>query len=192
MKIAVISVALTQVSIKHSRSSQTIPMPKLGMGRLELMVGNDAQAKKRDDEVLLRDPGNIQGEVLQAALLARNGDVDGAIAIASQASKGDAIPAAAGAVLAGLYTAKKDYPKALEVVQKSLASNPNDVTLLLIAAKLSQVQHQPEQVTAFYKRASDTAPKNFVIWQDWAASQEQGRPARSSRAGAARRDQGIT
>ena len=111
--------------------------------------------------------------MLQAAILARSGDIDGAIAIASQASKGDTIPPAAAAVLSGLYTAKKDYSRALDVVQKSLASNPNDVTLLLIAAKLSQLQHQPEQVTAFYKRATDTAPKNFVIWQNWATFQEQ-------------------
>ena len=149
-----------------------------GMGRLELMVGNDAAAKKRADDVLARDPANVQAEVLQAAIMARNGDIDGAIAIASQASKGETIPSAAASVLAGLYTAKKDYPKALDVVQKSLSSNPNDVTLLLIAAKLSQALHQPEQVTAFYKRASETAPKNFVIWQNWAAFQEQnGQPA---------------
>ena len=32
-----------------------------GMGRLELMVGNDAQAKKRADDASARDPGNVQG-----------------------------------------------------------------------------------------------------------------------------------
>jgi tetratricopeptide (TPR) repeat protein len=148
------------------------------MGRLELVVGNDAQAKKRADDALARDPSNVQAQVLQAAIMAHGGDIDGAIAIASQASKGDAIPSAAAAVLAGLYTSKRDYPKALEVVQKSLVANPNDVTLLQIAAKLSQAQHQPEQVTAFYKRAAETAPKNFVIWENWAAFHEQnGHPA---------------
>jgi hypothetical protein len=63
-----------------------------GLARLNLTVGNDAEAQKQVDSILSKDPKNVQATAVAAALQARKGNVDAAIKMVNDNAAGSTLP----------------------------------------------------------------------------------------------------
>ncbi len=144
-----------------------------GLARLNLTVGNDAEAQKQVDSILSKDPKNVQATAVAAALQARKGNVDAAIKMVNDNAAGGTLPPSTATVLAALYASKGEFSRGETVIANSLAANKKDVSLLMIDAELNRRQNKPEQVLADYQRATDAAPKNFKVWQSWSEFEER-------------------
>ncbi len=146
---------------------------KAGLARLNLTVGNDAQAQSQVDEVLAKAPDNVQAIAVAAALRARKGDLDGAIRMASATTANGQLPTGTATVLTGLYVAKGNYAKAQAIVDEALLKSPKDTSLLAIGADIATRMNQNDRAADYYQRATLAAPKNFKLWQAYAIFEEQ-------------------
>jgi len=146
----------------------------LGLARLLLIGGDEPQASVRIDDVLARQPAHPGARTLRAALLARRGATDDAIALARAVVAAQSPPPTeATLLLAGLLLQQGDRAQALVVLKTALAQQPTQVALLAAAARIASGDpaHAVEAVDDF-RRATMAAPGQTELWLQWAALHE--------------------
>ena len=150
---------------------------KLGLARIYLLANEPQQAEKLAGEVLAADPRSLGARTLQAALLARGGDVAGArqtaqAVLADANSGGGTVSTDASLLLAGLYTNAGDLVAALRVVDQALQAAPENLMLLQVGAEIAGTAKAAPavaaQAPAYLRRAVAVAPKNNALWATWA------------------------
>lgn len=145
---------------------------KVGVARIYLLANDPANSAKFIDEVLAAAPTHVGARTLKAALAARNGDVAGAIAQAKALiGEQSAAPVDTSMLLAGLYANQGNGAAALATIEAALKADPKHLGLLRVAAQIAGAASDPAMQTktvAFYRRATEQAPKNTDLWNAWA------------------------
>ena len=144
---------------------------KVGLARVYLLAGQSDKAERQLAEVLATDPKHLGARTLKAALLARQGDVVGATALAQTLIAEQKVPPVeASMVLAGVYVSQGKAQEALDVIEAALKADPKNPTLLQVAAQIAGGDDamSPKAVD-FLRRATEQAPKNGELWNAWAA-----------------------
>jgi tetratricopeptide (TPR) repeat protein len=142
---------------------------KVGLARLYLLAGDVEHAQKSVDEILAADARNVEGRVLGAALLAKKGDADAAMRQAEQiVSEGGDVSSEASLLLAGMYNNRGELDKAFKVLELAIAKDGKNIKLLGIAAELAASMKLDTKAMAYFKAATEMAPKNSEMWQVWA------------------------
>jgi tetratricopeptide (TPR) repeat protein len=109
---------------------------KAKIGRMYLMVGDLANADKTAGEILAKQPMDPRGRTLKAAVMARKGDVEGAMRevaeVTADLSQTDAV-----SLLSGLYGIHGDEAKAIELLEKAIQANPKNIILRVDLANIA-------------------------------------------------------
>lgn len=145
---------------------------KVGLARLFMMAARLEESDRAVAEVLAVDARHVGALTTKAALTARRGDVDGAVAqakalIAAQPS----VPVDASALLAGLYMAQGQSSAALQTVDAALKVNPSHLGLLQVGAQVaagSSNAAERARATSYFRTATEQAPRNTQMWTAWA------------------------
>jgi predicted Zn-dependent protease len=146
---------------------------KVALARLYLFTGDSARAQSTVNEVLAADAGNAVARTLQAALLARQGKAEEALALARSvlaAAPGGNVDASM--VLAGLLASRKEWTQALAVIDSALQHDPRNLGLLQAAADVAASDPKDtalaDRAVGYYKRGAAESPKNRDLWLAWA------------------------
>ena len=94
------------------------------LGHYHLVLGSQEGAEEQVDWLLENSPNDPDAMTMQAVILARNGDLDGAIAKANEALKLHPEHAPVSAVLAQLYREKGDLELVVKTLEKSVEQSP--------------------------------------------------------------------
>ena len=145
---------------------------KVGVARIYLLANDPAKSAQLIDEVLAASPKHVGARTIKAALAARNGDVASAVAQAKAliGEQKDA-PVDASMLLAGLHANQNDAAGALATIEAALKADPKHLGLLRVAAQIAGAASEPAmqvKTVAFYRRATEQAPKNIELWNAWA------------------------
>jgi cellulose synthase operon protein C len=145
---------------------------KVGVARLQLLVGDAAKAQKAVDEALALSPRHAGALTIQAGLMARSGDVAGAVAKAQALiAEQKAPPVDASMLLAGLQANLGQSEAALATIDAALKADPKHLGLLSVASQLAAAASAPaqqERAVGYLQRATEQAPKNIQLWTAWA------------------------
>ena len=145
---------------------------KVALGRIYLLAGEVDKAGKSIDEVLAVNAAHVGARTIKAALTARAGDLPAAIELAKGLIAGQKpVPVDASMLLAGLYNNQGKPAEALKVIEAALADNPKSPGLLQVAAQITATDPDPAaspKAVAFFRRATEQAPKNNDLWNNWA------------------------
>ena len=147
---------------------------KARMARLLLLNDEMTLVQERLAETLREQPQHALARTLQAALLARQGKPEEALALALQVVK-DTQPAPTDArlLVAGLYSNKAQWPAALAMLEGGLKEDPKNQALIQAAVTLVAANPEDTNLAAkavgFYKNAVEASPKNRDLWLGWAA-----------------------
>ncbi len=98
------------------------------IGRVYLMAGDLNKAEESANDILTRQPGDAGGKTLKAAVMARKGDVEGAIREVSGVTA-DLSQTEAVSLLSGLYMLRGDQAKATDLLERAIQANPRNVGL---------------------------------------------------------------
>ncbi|MHB8565248.1 MAG: tetratricopeptide repeat protein, partial [Acidiferrobacteraceae bacterium] len=125
-------------------------LAKAKLGKFYLMAGHLAKAKKLVAEILSAQPDNPPGRVLKAALMARQGNVSGAIQEAKSVVAADPTQTDAISLLAAIYVNKSQYANAQQVLQQGVTTNPKSVqlraNLVVVLARLGHLKQAGQQL----------------------------------------------
>ena len=99
------------------------------LGRLYLLAGENAKAEEIVQTLLAKNPNEVGGRTLKAAMLARGGNLEAAIAEASAVTAANPQYAEAFGLLAGLYARKGDLGRAQETLRQGLKGTPKSLEL---------------------------------------------------------------
>lgn len=102
---------------------------RLKLAQYFLAAEQYGEAETRINDVLAKDPDNVEAHALRAALLLRYKDYVGCEAEARLALAKDAGNITAISVLTGLYTAQGDGAKAGAVLEEGIAKHPGEPSL---------------------------------------------------------------
>ena len=145
---------------------------KVGVARIYLLANDPTKSAQLIDEVLAASPKHVGARTIKAALAARSGDVAGAVAQAKALiGEQKAAPVDASMLLAGLYANQNDAAGALATIEAALQADPKHLGLLRVAAQIVGAASEPamqSKTVAFYRRATEQAPKNIELWNVWA------------------------
>ena len=145
---------------------------KVALGRIYLLAGDVDKAGKSIDEVLAVNATHVGARTIKAALTARAGDLPAAIEMAKGLITGQKpVPVDASMLLAGLYNNQGKPADALRVIEAALADHPKSLGLLQVAAQITANDPDPAaspKAVAFFRRATEQAPKNNDLWNNWA------------------------
>ena len=145
---------------------------KAGLARLFLLADRVQEAEATIAEGLAIDPKHPGVLTARAALTARKGDAEGAIAQARAIIAAEKTPPVDPSVLiAGLYTAQGKISPALEAIEAALKAQPHHLGLLQVGAKVAAASTDPAErarAAGYYRTASEQAPRNTELWTAWA------------------------
>ena len=147
---------------------------QLGLCRLYLLSGELKQADTSLSALLAAHADDARVQTLQAALLARRGEKDQAMALANRiAQSGQALPIDGALVLAGLFYNAKQPDAALDILDKTIAAHPNQPRPLQMAAEVAQSGTPDDahvaRAAGYYALATAASPKDDSLWQNWAS-----------------------
>jgi tetratricopeptide (TPR) repeat protein len=134
---------------------------KIRLGRLYLFSGDTNKAEQIVSEVFAKKPGDIAGSALNAAIMARKGDVPGAIGEASRVVAADAAQSDAVSLLAGLYARQKEDAKAQEVLEKGVKASPKNISLRMDLALVLVKRNDLDKAEQQFKDVIAIEPKKL-------------------------------
>ena len=145
---------------------------KVGLARIYMMAGEIEKADTAIAEALALNSSHVGARTIKAALMARKGDVSGAIVqtkalIAEQ----KAVPVETSMLLAGLYASQANAGDALTVIESALKSNPKSLSLLQVAAQIAgdgSAAEMQKKAQDYFRQTTEQAPKNIELWNAWA------------------------
>lgn len=145
---------------------------KVGLARLFLLADRADDADKAIAEALAIDTKHLGALTARAALTARRGDTEAAMAQArSIIELQKAPPVDASVLLAGLLTAQGKASEALQVTEAALKAHPQHLGLLQVGAKVAAASTDPAErarATSYYRTATEQSPRNTELWLAWA------------------------
>jgi len=109
------------------------------------------EVRKRIDLLLEDNPNDAQAHALRGALLLRLKNPFIAEKEARIALEKDPANVLGFSVLAGIYVAENDLPKALAAVEDGIGRNPKDLSLLLLKANLYGKQNDVPKIAETYE-----------------------------------------
>jgi tetratricopeptide (TPR) repeat protein len=125
-------------------------LAKAKVGKFYLMAGQLAKTKKLVSEILSAQPDNLPGRVLDAALMARQGNAAGAIQEAKSVVAADPKEADAISLLATIYANKSQYADAQKVLQQGVTASPKSVqlhaNLVVVLTRLDHLRQAEQQL----------------------------------------------
>ena len=147
---------------------------QLGVCRLYLLSGDLKQAETSLSTLLAAHADDARVQTLQAALLARRGEKDQALALANRIAKsGQTLPVDGALVLAGLFYNANQPDTALDVLDRTIAAHPNQPRLSQMAAEVAQSGKPDDariaRAAGYYMQATTANPKDNGLWQGWAS-----------------------
>ncbi|MFY9288214.1 MAG: tetratricopeptide repeat protein [Alphaproteobacteria bacterium] len=116
------------------------------------------EAKKRIGMVLADDPNNAEAHALNAAILLRAKDTDGAEKEARFALSKDPANVTAFSVLAGIFVQKGDDAKAIATIEDGISRNPKNLPLAVLKAGLYQKANDWPKLADAYETIFKLAP----------------------------------
>lgn len=145
---------------------------KVGLARLYLLANRLDDCQKSLGEVLAAEPKHVGALTVKAALAARQGDTQAAVAQArALIADQKAPPIETSLLLAGLHTALGETAAALGVVEAALKASPKNLGLLRVGAQITAASSDAsvqKQAVDYFRRATEAAPKNIDLWTTWA------------------------
>lgn len=115
-------------------------------------AGRFDDAQSRIDTVLKSWPDDASAHALNAAIMLRHNDNDGAAKEVETALKIDPANVPAISVQVGIYSALGDLDKASAALEDGITRNPNDTSLLMLKVELFKKFKLPDQVAAAYQQ----------------------------------------
>lgn len=146
---------------------------RLAIARLRLLGGDTDAAQQDIAQILVQHPGHAGASTLQAAVQARRGDTEAAIATLHDVlAHAHPPPTTASLLLASLLARRDDRAGALRILDAALADAPGDVALLTAAAQSCEAapgEAMAARALDFHRRATQAAPQDPAQWRAWAA-----------------------
>ncbi len=144
-----------------------------GMARLLLVTGDRARAQQLVNEVLAAAPQHARARTLQAALLAAQGQAAQAQQLAEDVLKSPDAPVDTSLTLAALHSNAQRWPQALQVLDAALQKHPRDMDLIQAAVQVTAAAGpgtpgMAGKAEAYFRRATEAAPRNHDLWLSWA------------------------
>ncbi|MGE3623407.1 MAG: tetratricopeptide repeat protein, partial [Bdellovibrionales bacterium] len=122
--------------------------------------GQYERAKERIGKVLADLPDDAGAHALNAAILLRHSDNEGAEKEARLSLSKDPANVTAFSVLAGVYNAQNDTAKALATVEEGIRHNPKNLALLLLKADTSERMGDFIELAKCYEAIFRIAPND--------------------------------
>ncbi|HKP72951.1 MAG TPA: tetratricopeptide repeat protein, partial [Pyrinomonadaceae bacterium] len=118
------------------------------------------EAKRLYEEVLAKDPNNIEGHILKATVLYASGKSEEALASLNRAVELNPNRTESLMSLALYYRQVGDAAKAEEVYKRALAANDRSALAHLEYAKFLVSQNRKDVAEAEFRRAAEVEPEN--------------------------------
>lgn len=134
---------------------------KAKLGHLYLLSGAADEAEQMASDILTKKPADPGGRSLKAVLMARKGEIAGAIQEASEAVTADPAQTDAVNLLAKLYSRQGDHAKAQEVLQKAIEVNPTNISLRLELASIFMKRNELEKAEQQFKDVVAVEPNKL-------------------------------
>jgi len=131
------------------------------LGRFYLDAGMSDKVSEMADRVLSKHPNDAEAETLKAALLARSGNVQGAIAKAEEVIRLHPGEPDTVSLLAALYVKQQRPKEAEKVLRRAVEANPKDIVLLSNLGNLLVRQEQLTQAERVFQRMAEVEPRVF-------------------------------
>jgi tetratricopeptide (TPR) repeat protein len=132
-------------------------------------AGRFDDAQSRIDIVLKAWPDDAAAHALNAAIMLRKNDTDGANKEVAAALKIDPGNIPAISVQVGIDSALNDLDKAAAVLEEGIKLNPNDTSLLILKVQLFKKNNLPDKVAEAYQQIFKLHPVDRVYRAQGAA-----------------------
>jgi tetratricopeptide (TPR) repeat protein len=133
---------------------------ELRLARLDMRERRQAEARKRLDALLAREPGNADALVLDAELLAADGKLDQAVGKLQTAVSANPGLAEAQYALGRAHLARNDRDQAVRAFNETLRLNPRAVAAQVELSRLELSGGRPDSSVQFAEQALKNAPSN--------------------------------
>ncbi|MBL8398740.1 MAG: PEP-CTERM system TPR-repeat protein PrsT [Candidatus Accumulibacter sp.] len=139
-------------------------MPAVGaLANLDMAESKPAEAKKRFEAVLVKEPKNIQAHLALAEFALKTGaPTDEIAAQINKAITADPTDAAPRLALIGLYIGKKDNKRALAAANDAVAAFPERPDVLDAAGRAQQSVGDHNQAIATYRKMAQVKPDSAL------------------------------
>jgi cellulose synthase operon protein C len=145
---------------------------KVGSARIYMMAGEIDKADAAVADALALIPNHVGARTIKTALVARRGNLTGAIDQATAlVAEQKTVPVEASMLLAGLYANQGKATEALTVIESALKAHPKNLSLLQVAAQIASSSNEAAVVSKaedYFRRTTEQTPKNTELWNAWA------------------------
>ena len=135
---------------------------KVRLGRLYVFSGALDETEKIANEILAKHPAHAGALFLKAAVLARKGNINGAIEEANRAVAADPAEPHARSLLGGLYSRAGDDAKAQEVLETGVKLNPRNIPLRMDLASVLMKRQAFDKAEQAYRDIVDINPAKLA------------------------------
>ena len=134
---------------------------RIKLARIYLMAGKPDKAVEMTDAILAKQPDNMAGKALKAAILSRTGDVKIAMGQADALMAMNPTSPDVIEVLAGLYLGQNNSDKAVEVFSRGITANPKNISFRMNLAHVYLSRHEPEKALQQVEEVIRIEPEKF-------------------------------
>lgn len=134
---------------------------QIKMARFYLALADKKKARELTDAILAKDPSDLEGRTLNAAILAVDNDMEKAIKEASEVLKADPAHADAVDLLFSIYEKQGQTDKAIEVLEKGVAANRKSILLRMNLVKLYASKNELTKAENLLKDVIELEPANL-------------------------------
>lgn len=139
------------------------------LGRFYLLLANDLdKAQEKIDFILLKEPDNIEGLLLKAAMRLKKGDMKQAIDIAKVIVSREPGHIDGVTFLASLYLKEKKNKDAIEILDVALKSNHNNESLNRLLAVILMEDKEFDRAESIYKDFLERNPDSSASYNNLA------------------------
>lgn len=129
-----------------------------------------AETRRRIDAVLSEAPDDAEAHALNAALLLREKDFDSSEKEARVALAKEPTNITACSALTGLYSAKKDWAKAIDAINDGIAHNPKNLGLLILRVMVYEQMNDLPKIAESYQAIFKLNPDDTKFRVDLATT----------------------
>ena len=132
------------------------------VGRFYLILGNDIdKATEKMELILAQNPDDVNGLLLKAGILLRQGNAADAKEISRDLFEDHPENLENAIFLSSMYSRDKEYAEAITVLEAALQSNPDDRTLLSVLGNALFINKDYERSEQIWQQLLDAHPEVF-------------------------------
>jgi len=146
---------VVELDPKHTDAS-------LELAKFYVLANRHKEAKKYLDAVLVAQPNNIRGRVLEAEIMAREGEESEALARLEKIFVDDEAQARAAQLMAVLYVRQNKINRAEEILNIAIEVNPEDTAARLTLAYIFFKAERPQDTERLLKELVTLEPDEFI------------------------------